>query len=56
MLGDRPVAGIRASDIQAWIKDRSQVLEPSTLEVTYAYLVTPLKTAVRDRNHREQSV
>ncbi|GAU67617.1 hypothetical protein SSP35_05_01840 [Streptomyces sp. NBRC 110611] len=49
MFGDRPVAGIRASDIRAWIKDRSQVLAPSTLEVTYAYLVTPLKAAVRDR-------
>lgn len=49
MFGDRPVASIRASDIQAWIKDRSQVLAPSTLEVTYAYLITPLKTAVRDR-------
>lgn len=48
-FGDRPVASIRASDIQAWIKDRAQVLAPSTLEVTYAYLVTPLRTAVRDR-------
>ncbi|MFE0135707.1 tyrosine-type recombinase/integrase [Streptomyces sp. NPDC059037] len=48
-FGDRPVASIRPSDIQAWIKDRSQVLAPSTLTVTYAYLVTPLRTAVRDR-------
>lgn len=48
-FGDRPVAGIRPSDIQAWIKDRSQVLAPSTLAVTYAYLITPLQTAVRDR-------
>ena len=30
-------------------RDGSQVLAPSTLEVTYAYLVRPLKTAVRDR-------
>ncbi|QDQ13130.1 tyrosine-type recombinase/integrase [Streptomyces spectabilis] len=48
-FGDRPVASIRASDVQAWIKDRAQVLAPSTLEVTYAYLITPLRTAVRDR-------
>ncbi|MFJ6483972.1 tyrosine-type recombinase/integrase [Streptomyces sp. NPDC091682] len=48
-FGDRPVASIRPSDIQAWIKDRSQVLAPSTLAVTYAYLITPLQTAVRDR-------
>ncbi|WP_371654166.1 MULTISPECIES: tyrosine-type recombinase/integrase [unclassified Streptomyces] len=48
-FGDRPVASIRTSDIQAWVKDRAQVLAPSTLEVTYAYVVTPLRTAVRDR-------
>ncbi|MFF3452890.1 tyrosine-type recombinase/integrase [Streptomyces sp. NPDC002730] len=40
---------IRPSEIQAWIKDRSQHLAPSTLRVTYAYLVTIFGTAVRDR-------
>jgi integrase len=48
-FGDRPIASIRPSEVQAWIKDRSQVLAPSTLAVTYAYLITPLQTAVRDR-------
>lgn len=48
-FGERPVVGIRPSEIQAWVKDRSQFLAPSTLRVTYAYLVTIMHTAVRDR-------
>ncbi|MFI1180150.1 tyrosine-type recombinase/integrase [Streptomyces sp. NPDC020799] len=48
-FGDRPVASIRPSEIQAWVKDRAQVLALSTLGVTYAYLVSVLNTAVRDR-------
>jgi integrase len=48
-LGARPIVTIRPSEIQAWIKDRAQVLAPSTLKVTYAYVVTIFHTAVRDR-------
>ncbi|MGW0774544.1 tyrosine-type recombinase/integrase [Streptomyces sp. NPDC002835] len=48
-FGDRPMVSIRPSEIQAWIKDRAQHLAPSTLRVTYAYLVTICGTAVRDR-------
>ncbi|MFF4347855.1 tyrosine-type recombinase/integrase [Streptomyces sp. NPDC001530] len=48
-FGDRPVVTIRPSEVQAWVKDRSQVLAPSTLRVTFAYLVTVMHTAVRDR-------
>lgn len=48
-FGDRPVAGIRASEIRAWIKDRAEVLAPSTLSVTYAYLASVLHSAVIDR-------
>ncbi|MHC0431588.1 tyrosine-type recombinase/integrase [Streptomyces sp. O3] len=48
-FGDRPISSIRPSDVQTWIKDRSQVLAPSTLAVTYTYLITPMQTAVRDR-------
>lgn len=48
-FGDRPIVTIRPSEIQAWVKDRSQVLAPSTLRVTFAYLVTVMHTAVRDR-------
>lgn len=48
-FGDRPIVSIRPSEVQAWVKDRSQVLAPSTLRVTFAYLVTVMHTAVRDR-------
>ncbi|MFE5898024.1 tyrosine-type recombinase/integrase [Streptomyces sp. NPDC056488] len=48
-FGDRPVVSIRPSEVQAWVKDRSKVLAPSTLRTTYAYLVTVMHTAVRDR-------
>ncbi|MFF3872915.1 tyrosine-type recombinase/integrase [Streptomyces sp. NPDC001978] len=48
-FGDRPIVTIRPSEVQAWVKDRSQVLAPSTLRVTFAYLVTIMHTAVRDR-------
>lgn len=48
-FADRPIASIRPSEVQAWVKDRSQVLAPSTLRVTFAYLVTIMHTAVRDR-------
>lgn len=47
-LGSRPLASIRRSDIQAWVKDRSQVLKPSTLRTTYSRLVTIFRTAVHD--------
>ncbi|WP_420035079.1 tyrosine-type recombinase/integrase [Streptomyces sp. cg28] len=48
-FGDRPIVTIRPSEIQAWVKDRSQALAPSTLRVTFAYMVTVMQTAVRDR-------
>ncbi|MEU8711664.1 site-specific integrase [Streptomyces sp. NPDC048663] len=48
-FGDRPIVSIRPSEVQAWVKERSQVLAPSTLRVTFAYLVTVMHTAVRDR-------
>ncbi|GAA3828972.1 tyrosine-type recombinase/integrase [Streptomyces chiangmaiensis] len=48
-FADRPIVTIRPSEVQAWVKDRSQVLAPTTLRVTFAYLVTIMHTAVRDR-------
>lgn len=48
-FGDRPIVSIRPSEVQAWVKDRSQVLAPSTLRVTFSYMVTVMHTAVRDR-------
>lgn len=49
VFGDRPIVSIRPSEVQAWVKDRSQVLAPSTLRVTFSYMVTVMLTAVRDR-------
>ncbi|MFD6983484.1 tyrosine-type recombinase/integrase [Streptomyces sp. NPDC059956] len=49
LLGNKPIVSIRPSEIQSWIKNRSQVLAPTTLKVTYAYVVTIFHTAVRDR-------
>ncbi len=48
-LGHRPLASIRQSELQAWAKARSEVLEPATIEVVYRYVVAIFRAAVRDR-------
>ncbi|MER7562313.1 tyrosine-type recombinase/integrase [Streptomyces sp. NPDC097941] len=48
VLGDRPVAAIRPSEVQAWIKGRSEVLAPVSLRNTYAIIKTVMRTAVLD--------
>lgn len=48
-LGHRPLASIRPSEIQAWVKGRSEVLAPATVEVMYRYVSTIFKAAVSDR-------
>src|SRR5262249_516480 len=48
-LGDRPLARIRPSEIQAWVRDRSQVLAPATVEVVYRYVSAVFKAAGGDR-------
>jgi len=48
-LGHRPLAAIRTSEVQAWAKGRSAVLEPSTVELVYRYVVAILRSAVSDR-------
>lgn len=49
ILGDKPRAAVRGSHIQAWVKDRAKVLEPSTLRVVYSYLVSMFGTWAADR-------
>lgn len=49
VFGDRPIMSIRASEIQAWIKDRSTVLAPSTLAIVYSYMASVFRTAEKDR-------
>lgn len=48
-FGDRPIGSIRTSEIQAWVKDRGEVLAPSTVEVVYNYLRAIFRAAVADR-------
>lgn len=48
IIGHRPIAAIQRSEIQGWVKDRSAVLAPSTLRVTYSYIVSVFKLAQFD--------
>jgi integrase len=48
-LGDRPIGAIRPSEIQAWVKGRSAVLAPATVELVYRYVVAIFRAAVADR-------
>lgn len=48
-LGHLRMRDVRSSHIQAWVRDRSDVLAPSTLEVIYTYLRSMFSTAEFDR-------
>jgi integrase len=48
-IGQMQVGQVRPSKVQAWVKDRSRVLAPTTLRVVYGYLNAIFATAVRDR-------
>ena len=48
-FGGRPLGSIRPSEVQAWVKERSEHLAPATLEVTYRYFVSVMRSAVDDR-------
>ncbi len=45
----RAIASVRPSEVQAWVRDRSDVLAPATVEVVYRYLAAIFAAAVRDR-------
>ena len=49
MLGDRPLGSIRRSDIQTWVKGRSEVLAPGSVELIYRWVSTVFKATVADR-------
>ncbi|MEZ0065536.1 integrase [Streptacidiphilus sp. MAP12-20] len=49
ILGDYPIASIRTSDLQAWVKDRAGHLAPSTLKVTWSYITATFRLAELDR-------
>ncbi|MFF5292593.1 tyrosine-type recombinase/integrase [Paractinoplanes globisporus] len=48
-LGHLQVGQVRPSKIQAWVRDRSLVLAPTTLRVVYGYLNAMFASAARDR-------
>ena len=48
-FGDRAIAVIRPSEVQAWVKQRLDVLAPATVEVVYRFLAAILLAAVKDR-------
>ena len=48
-LGHRPLGAVRRSEIQAWVKNRSGVLAPGSVEVLYRWVATIFKAAVGDR-------
>lgn len=49
VLGHRPLGAVRRSEIQAWVKNRSDVLAPGSVEVVYRWVATIFKAAVGDR-------
>ena len=48
-FGHRPIGSIRRSEIQGWVKNRSDHLAPSSVELVYRWVSTIFKSAVGDR-------
>jgi len=48
-LGPRQLAGIRRSEIQAWVKELTHHLAPGSVELVYRWVSTIFKAAVGDR-------
>lgn len=46
---NRPIASIRKSTVQGWVKDREKEMAPSTLEVVYSFVASVLKAAADDK-------
>ena len=49
VIGDRPLASVRPSEVQSMVKALSTTLAPGTVEVVYRYLVAIFRSAVADR-------
>lgn len=45
----RSLAAVRPSEIQIWVKHRTEILAPATVEVVYRYLAAIFGAAVKDR-------
>jgi integrase len=48
-FGRRPLASIRPTEVQAWVRGRAEVLAASTVEVVYGIFAGIMRAAVRDR-------
>lgn len=48
-IGNRPIAQIRRTELQALVKDRAQRMAPATLEVVVSYVTSVFNAAVADR-------
>ncbi len=48
-FGHRQLASVHPSEVQAWVRGRSEVLAPATVERAYRCLASIFKSAVRDR-------
>lgn len=48
-LGRRPIAQIRHSEIQGWVRGRSEVLSPGSVENAYRTVAAVFRSAIRDR-------
>lgn len=49
IVGDLPLGQVRAGHLRSWVKDRAEVLEPSTLRLIFGYLSSMFAAAVLDR-------
>ncbi len=49
VLGDRQMAAIRPSEVQAWVKRLSETLAPSTVGTAHGIVAGIFRAAVRDR-------
>ena len=45
----RPLASIRTTEVQSWVKRLSEQLAPGTVEVVYRYFASVCRSAVNDR-------
>lgn len=48
-FGDRSLASVRPSEVQAWVRGLERHLAPSTIEVVYSFVAGVFRAAVRDR-------
>jgi integrase len=48
-FGDRPLASIRPSEVQAWVRDLSDTLAPATVKLSYRFFASAMRAAVTDR-------